>query len=84
MFFEDKKTFGPNASRHSAHLRIISDILTTIKGKVAPVNTIKAHGGVDSQLHSFFIPALYGGEWSATEPDALRKDFPVRMEKEVG
>jgi hypothetical protein len=31
-------------------------------------HALKAHGGVDVQLHTFLISALDGVEWSASRP----------------
>ena len=37
-----------------------------LKDKIIRVDAIKAYGGVEVQLHSFFLTsALDGGEWSA-------------------
>lgn len=38
------------------------------KSKVATVDAIQAHGGVDFELHLFLILSLLGGEWSTKVP----------------
>jgi hypothetical protein len=31
------------------------------EGKIFPVQTLKAYGGTEKQLHTFFVPSLGGG-----------------------
>jgi hypothetical protein len=36
--------------------------------KVDPLQTVKAHSGVEARPHSFIISAQYEGEWSTSRP----------------
>lgn len=42
-----------------------------VKGKVVPVHSVKAYGGVEVSLHSFSTVALDGCELSASHPGGL-------------
>jgi hypothetical protein len=51
---------------------------------------MKAYGGMDVQIHVFFISALVGGEWSASRTGSFNpsggggKEPPVPIGKEAG
>jgi hypothetical protein len=54
-----------------------------VKGKVVPVlltehHAMKAHWGVEAQLHAILASELDGGDWSASRPDRFtpRKRAP--------
>ena len=56
-----------------------------IKGKIVPVQKIKAYGGGLVSLHSFLTSTLNGAECSASRLSVLTlKKTPVRIKYEAG
>jgi hypothetical protein len=69
--------------RHTGLMPQEAYILSQIKVKVKSLCLIKHQDktwGVEVQLHAFFISALDGGEWSASNPGRVTsgKEFLVR------